>query len=271
MSNTKLKGKLILLTGASGGIGQAIARRLAMQGAQLILVGRSSTVLHSLAAELNSTTKTNNAFVLQADITSNDGREIVRTALLALQQPLDGLINCAGIGLFGTLQDSDPEKIDQLITTNITSLILLTRLSLPFLNSAGSRVLTIGSSFGGLGYPCFSIYCATKFAQRGFSQALRRELGGSNIQVAYLAPRATRTSLNSEAVCAMNNALGNTTDEPKVVAMAVEKMLLSKKMRDTNMGWPERFYLFVNSIFPQIIDEALRKKLSLIFHYAKGA
>jgi short-subunit dehydrogenase len=270
MSNTKLKGKLILLTGASGGIGQAIARRLAMQGAQLILVGRSTTILHSLAAELNSTTNTNNACVLQADITSSDGREVIRTALLALQQPLDGLINCAGISLFNTLQDSDPEKINQLILTNVTSLILLTRLSLPFLNNAGSRILTIGSSFGGLGYPCFSIYCATKFAQRGFSQALRRELAGSNIQVAYLAPRATRTSLNSDAVCAMNTALGNATDEPEVVARAVEKMLLAKKMRDTNIGWPERFYLFVNSLFPRIIDQALRKQLPLIFHYAKG-
>ena len=141
----KLNGKLILLTGASGGIGQAIARRLAAQGAQLMLVGRSTQILHSLARELDI--QTNNGFVLQADISTHDGRETIRTALLALQRPLDGLINCAGINVFGLLADIEPEKIEQLITTNVTAPILLTRLALPFLNVNESRILTIGSSF----------------------------------------------------------------------------------------------------------------------------
>jgi len=264
----KLKGKLILLTGASGGIGRAIAQRLAAQGAQLILVGRATQVLHTLARELNI--QRNNGFVLHADIATNWGRETIRTALLALQRPLDGLINCAGINVFGLLADVEPEKIEQLITTNIVAPILLTRLALPFLNINEARILTIGSSFGGLGYPGFSVYCASKFAQRGFSEALRRELSDSKIQVAYLAPRATNTRLNSDAVSAMNRELGNATDEPEVVALAVEKMLLAKQMRDRNMGWPERLFLRINSIFPSLIDSALRKQLSVIRRYAQG-
>ncbi|WP_049630425.1 SDR family oxidoreductase [Cellvibrio sp. pealriver] len=262
-----LKGKLILLTGASGGIGQAIARRLAAQGARLILVGRSTEQLNVLARELR--VLVNEGFVLQADITQHSGRETIRTALLALQEPLDALINCAGVNLFGFLEDSDPDTVAQLINTNVTATILLTQLTLPFLHKSTGRILNIGSSFGSLGYPGFSVYCASKFALRGFSEALRRELGDSNIQVAHLAPRATNTSLNSDAVCAMNRELGNAMDEPDIVAAQVEIMLSAKRMRDRNVGWPERLFLRINSIVPRIIDNALRGQLPIIRRYAQ--
>lgn len=264
----KLKGKLILLTGASGGIGQAIARRLAAQGARLILVGRSTQQLNALARELH--VLVNEGFILQADITSRNGRETIRTALLALQEPLDALINCAGVNLFGMLEDNEPEAIEQLIATNVTATILLTQLVLPSLNKNSGRIVNIGSSFGGLGYPGFSAYCASKFALRGFSEALRRELSDSPIQVAYLAPRATNTSLNSDAVYAMNRELGTAMDEPEIVAAQLESMLSAPSMRDRNIGWPERLFVRINSIFPRIIDNALRGQLPVIRRHAQS-
>ncbi len=265
----KLKGKLILLTGASGGIGKAIARRLSAQGARLILVGRSTQQLNTLARELN--VLANQGFVLQADITSRSGRDTIRTALLALQEPLDALINCAGVNLFGLLEDNDPEAIEQLINTNVIATILLTQLVQPFVNINSGRIVNIGSSFGGLGYPGFSAYCASKFALRGFSEALRRELSDSQIQVAHLAPRATNTSLNSDAVYAMNRELGTAMDEPDVVAAQLELMLTAKRMRDRNIGWPERLFLRINSIFPRIIDNALRGQLPIIRRHAQAS
>lgn len=264
----KLTGKLVLLTGASGGIGQAIARRLAQQGARLILVGRSGLRLNSLAHELN--VFANKGFVLQADITTHAGRETIRTALMALQQPLDVMINCAGINLFGFLPNNDPQEIEQLVATNVTAPILLTRLAMPFMSRDDGRILNIGSSFGGLGYPGFSAYCASKFALRGFSEALRRELLDTHVQVAYLAPRATKTELNSDAVCAMNRELGNAMDEPEVVAVYVERMLCAKRMRDRNIGWPERLFLGINSLVPYLIDKALRSQLPVISRYSRS-
>ena len=264
----KLKGKLILLTGASGGIGQAIARRLAAQGARLILVGRSTQQLNALARELH--VLVNEGFILQADITSRNGRETIRTALLALKEPLDALVNCAGVNLFGMLEDNEPEAIEQLIATNVTATILLTQLVLPSLNKNSGRIVNIGSSFGGLGYPGFSAYCASKFALRGFSEALRRELSDSPIQVAYLAPRATNTSLNSDAVYAMNRELGTAMDEPEIVAAQLESMLSAPSMRDRNIGWPERLFVRINSIFPRIIDNALRGQLPVIRRHAQS-
>lgn len=264
----KLQDKIILLTGASGGIGQAIAKRLAAKGARLILVGRSMENLTNLAQELNVLAK--KGFVLRADITTHVGRETIRTALAALQQPLDALINCAGINLFGLLEETAPQNIEKLFATNVTAPILLTRQVLPFMNKNDGRILNIGSSFGNLGFPGYSAYCASKFALRGFSEALRRELGDSHLQVAYLAPRATKTALNSDVVCAMNRELGNAMDEPDVVAAYVEKMLTATRMRDRNIGWPERLFLRINSVLPQLIDLALRGKLPIIRRYAQS-
>lgn len=262
-----LHGKIVLLTGASGGIGRAIAQRLATEGAILILVGRSLPALQQLAQELDL--QANNGFVLEADITTHAGREKIRTALVALPQAVDVLINCAGISLFGLLTDNAPEAIEQVINTNVTASILLTRLVLPFLHQQQARMLTVGSSFGGLGYPAFAVYCASKFALRGFSEALRRELGDSHIQVGYLAPRATNTAINSPVIMAMNKALGNAMDEPDLVAKVAVKMLLAAQMRDRNIGWPERLFLRINSIFPRIVDAALIKHLPIIRRYAK--
>lgn len=263
----KVKGKLILLTGATGGIGKAIAEKLVAQGARLILVGRSTEHLHSVARQL--AISANDGFVLQADISQHDGRETIRTAIIAMQEPLDVLINCAGVNLFGMLEDNDPASIEQLINTNVTATILLTRLMLEFLNKKNGRIINIGSSFGSLGYPGFSVYCASKFALRGFTEAMRRELSDGKIQIACLAPRATNTSLNSDAVCAMNKELGNAMDEPEFVAAQVTAMLSAKYMRDRNIGWPEKLFLRINNIFPRIIDQALGKQLSVIRRYAQ--
>jgi short-subunit dehydrogenase len=263
-----LRDKVYVLTGATGGIGQAIAKRLAKQGSRLILIGRSESALNTLIESLGQNSK--GCSFIVADISSHEGREAILTALLELKTPLNGLINCAGINHFSFLTDTDPALIEKIFATNVTAPILLTRLVMPFLNISDARILQIGSSFGALGYAGFSAYCASKFALRGFTQALRRELADTRIQIAYLAPRATQTTLNTDAICAMNKELGVAMDDPDVVAEQVEQMLLSKKMRDRNIGWPERLFIRINSVFPAFIDMALRKQLPIISRYAKN-
>lgn len=265
----KLTNKLILLTGASGGIGEAIAHRLTKSGARVILVGRSAEKLQHLAASLDLHAR--GGFVLQADLTTHGGREKIRTALIALQQPLDVLINCAGVSQFNFLSDSDPAAIENLVATNITAPILLTRLVMPFLNQQEAKIINVGSTFGALGYPGFSVYCASKFALRGFNEALRRELADTPIQLGYLAPRATRTKLNTDSICAMNRDLGNAMDEPEMVAMKLQKMLMAKHIRDCSLGFPENIFLWINRIFPRLIDFVLRYQLPIIRRYATPA
>lgn len=262
-----LKGKTILLTGATSGIGEAIARQLSECGSRLILVGRSDNNLKYMARELRLAKS--NGFTLQADIATYAGRETIRTALIALENPIDVLINCAGISLFGFLEDNQPVDIEKMINTNVTATILLTQQVLPFLNKDQGRILIVGSSFGALGFPGFAAYCASKFALRGFAEALRRELADSKIQVAHIAPRATNTRFNSDAVVELNDALGNNVDEPEDVALAVENLLSMRNIHDVNLGWPERLFLRINAIFPRLIDNALRGKLPLIRSFAR--
>lgn len=263
----ELKGKTLLLTGATGGIGEAIAKQLTECGSRLILVGRSDKNLKNIAHELHLAE--HNGFTLQADITTHAGRETIRTALIALENPIDVLINCAGVSLFGFLEDNQPADIEKMINTNVTATILLTQQILPFLNKDQGRILIVGSSFGALGFPGFAAYCASKFALRGFAEALRRELAGSKIQVAHIAPRATNTRLNSDAVIGLNNALGNSVDEPESVALAVENLLSMRNIHNVNLGWPERLFLGINAIFPRLIDKALRGKLPIIRSFAR--
>lgn len=264
----RLDDKLILLTGATGGIGAAIARRLAAAGARLILVGRSAERLRAVTTAIGPSPRTH--VCVPADITTATGRAAIRAVLASQPQRLDALVNAAGTNAFSLLADTAPTDIESMLATNITAPILLTQLVLPFLEVTDGRIVLIGSSFGGIGYPGFSSYCASKFAVRGFTEALRRELGDSALQVACLAPRATRTPLNSEAVCALNAALGNATDPPERVAEMVERMLLAKRMRDRAIGWPERFFLRLNALFPGLVDGALRKQLATIKGFARA-
>lgn len=265
----RLQDRLVVLTGASGGIGAAIAERLAARGARLILVGRSAPRLQAVRQALPPRQMPHRCVV--ADLATAAGREAVRAEVASLAVPLFALVNGAGVSHFALLRDAPPADIEAQLATNIVAPILLTQLLLPGLSSGPARIVNIGSSFGGIGYPGFAGYCASKFALRGFTEALRRELADSPVQVAYLAPRATRTPLNSEAVSAMNASLGNATDPAERVARQVESMLLAPVMRDRAMGWPERLFLRINAIFPRLVDGALRRQLATIKRFATAA
>lgn len=265
MTTPRLAGHTILLTGASGGIGAAIARRLARHGARLVLVARSAAGLDGVRAALPAAGAPH--LCVAADVTAPSGRDAIRAALAPLGV-LHALINNAGISRFALLSDATPEQVEAQLATNVAAPILLAQLVLPLLERAGGRIVNVGSSFGGIGYPGYSTYCASKFALRGFTEALRRELGDSTVQVAYLAPRATRTALNGAAVDALNAALGNATDPPQRVAACVERMLLAPVMRDAAIGWPERVVLRVNALFPALVDGVLRRQLATIKRYA---
>lgn len=259
-----LRDRIVVLTGASGGIGGAIARRLADAGARLLLVGRSAAALEALHRTLAHGSA--HATVV-ADLTSAVGRDALAQAVSAQGGRIDALVNAAGVSRFGWLADVPADALEAQIATNVLAPVLVTQRLLPTLAPRG-RILNVGSSFGGIGYPGFSTYCASKFALRGFTEALRRELADTGIQVACLAPRATRTALNGGAVCAMNEALGNATDPPERVAAVVERMLRAPRMRDRAIGWPERLFLRLNAVFPALVDGALRKQLPRIKRFA---
>ena len=254
-----ISGKTILLTGATGGIGQAIAQELADSGARLILVSRDYDALLQLKAQLPGEHK-----VCSTDITDPAALNHLLT-FCQQQGPLHGLVNGAGISQFALCETQDYAAQ---LKVNLLAPMQLCQLLLPQLQQQKEAfIVNIGSAFGSIGYPGFSGYCASKFGLRGFTEALKRELAQSHVKVLYFAPRATDTSINSAAVVAMNQQLGNQMDSPKQVALALLAQLKASQSRRF-LGWPEQIFVRLNAIFPALVDKALQKKLAVIEKYA---
>lgn len=259
----------ILITGASGGIGAALAQALASEHASLLLHGRNQQALDALAEECR---QRGAAEVLTccADLASATGREQL-VSCVGLDFPnLDTLINNAGISRFQLFDQQPPEQIEQLINTNITAPILLTRALIgPLLNTPGEApvILNIGSAFGAIGFPGYSTYCASKGAIRLFSESLRREYGDTPLRVQYLAPRATRTRINSDRANAMTSATGSAIDSPERVAQAALKLLRSGRAQAA-VGWPEKLLVRLNGLRPELISRVLSKQLGKIKTFA---
>ena len=263
----RVEGRTVLLTGATGGIGRALALVLARAGARLVLVARDAAALEQLARALPAQGQPH--LWQAADLVEEKDR--LRLRELSNEAQVSMLINNAGASALSFLQDTTYESIERQLTLNLAVPVLLTRLLLPqLLAQRDAAVVNIGSAFGSIGYPGFSVYCASKFGLRGFSEALRRELADTSVRVLHVAPRATRTALNSEQVVAMNHALGNAMDDPVDVARQVLQRIERARWGSVVLGWPERLYAFINAVLPAMTDSTLRKQLPVIRRFARA-
>jgi len=259
----RLEGATCVLTGAAGGIGSALAKSLADAGVRLILAGRHNETLEGLRADLSPDS------VLES-CAGNLTDALVQESLCQAARSGGAtiLINLCGCNAFGLLQEQDPQDVERLITTNLTAPIQLTQRLLPhLLQQPEAMIVNVGSTFGALGFPGYAVYSASKFGLRGFSEALARELADGPINVVYVSPRATRTSMNPAAVSALNAELGNAEDEPEIVAAAIVSAM-RRRARRTGIGWPEKFFSGLNQIAPAVVDKALSRQLSTIKRFA---
>ena len=256
-----IQGKRVLLTGATGGIGKAMLQLLLVSGAEVVVTGRDETALNQLASAAQG-----RVYPFAADLNDEQNRQALY-ALCAAAGGIDILINNAGISQFSAHTEQD---FAALITTNLLSPMQLTQLFMPMLKQRAGTVLNVGSTFGSIGYAGFSGYCASKFGLRGYTEALQRELADSKVQVLYLAPRATRTAINSPEVDALNQALGQGVDLPEQVAKALIEQLVNGDKR-RYLGTAENIFIRLNALLPGLVDRALGSKLKQIKQYFRSA
>jgi len=251
-----------ILTGASGGIGGAVARALAPRADYLMVVGRRRDALEALQRELG----VSRTHVVCGDLCERSTREAVRSCAERLGG-VNLLVNNAGSSDFRAFAQQGEDDIRQLLEANLLAPMLLTRELLPLLLAQPrAQVVNVGSIFGYIGFPGFASYCTGKFGLRGFSQALRRELADTAVEVRYFAPRATRTAINPDAVTAMNRELGNAEDAPEMVAREFMSFLGTRAW-ERKLGAKERFFVLMNNLFPAVPDKALRGQLPVIRKY----
>lgn len=262
----------IVLTGAAGGLGSAIARQLFDEGASLLLVGRSEGPLLALAQSLNAGAGDRaRVDALVVDVTTEHGRAAIIDAAQA--RGANVLINNAAVAAFGPAQALDAELAHRVVDTNIAAPMLLTAGMLPMLlTRPQAHVLNVGSTLGSLGVPGFSAYAASKAALRIYTEALRRELADTRVRVQYYAPRAIDTSFNSPQVQAFNQATGSASDPPEAIARGVSRMLQSAS-RQRFAGGFESIAARLNGLCPEWLDSAFAKhrRALMSLKFPKGA
>lgn len=252
-----LSGSLALITGAGSGIGRALAIEAARRGAGVALVGRRAERLKETRLCLVNGAE---CLIVPGDVTSRGDRRAIRDMIAKQWGSLDILVNNAGIVTGGPLGEIRDSELERLMVTNVMAPIAVTRDMLPLLlKGAPSRVVNVGSMLGDIGCPMFTAYTASKFALRGLSSALRRELKSFDIGVTYAAPRGARTDA-TKAIAPLIETLKMPLDDTGVIA----RRIWDAVERGRNTAYPpgrERAFLFLERLFPAVVDRALTTQL----------
>jgi len=255
---------VILVTGASSGIGAAVARLFANQDYRVSLAARRLDRLIALAGEIDSTGE--HSLVVQADLTRyEDIQKLVAKTMDQFGQ-VDVLVNNAGFGRIKWLEELDPvEDIQAQIQINLIATILVAREVLPhMIQRRSGHIINMGSMGGLVASPTYTIYSASKFGLRGFTEALRREVGVYDVHVSGIFPGAVNTEFKQHA--GINRKTGRTTPdslllEPEQVARAVLSVV-RRPRRDLIIPWQMRLTVWMNILFPGIVDRIIENSFT---------
>jgi uncharacterized protein len=190
--------KTALITGASGGIGEALAHEMAQDGYNLVLAARSLPKLEALAAALAKQHKIK-AIAIAADLESTQGAEALFNAVKAQGITLSAVVNNAGYGLFGEFKDSKLEPELAMMQLNMGSLVLLSKRFMPDLIATRGKLMNVASTAAFQPGPYMAVYYATKAFVLSFSEAIASELSGTGVSVTALCPGPTASGFQDKA------------------------------------------------------------------------
>jgi NADP-dependent 3-hydroxy acid dehydrogenase YdfG len=255
--STSLKDKVVLITGASSGFGEDAARLFAQEGCKVVVAARRIERLQNLAFSIQD--QGGEAIAVPMDVTNHDEINVMVKTAVDLYGHIDILFNNAGFGRLSWLENLDPERdIETQIQVNLTGLIQTTRAVLPYMLKRGEgHVINMSSVAGWIAPSTYTIYSATKFGVRGFTDALRREVKPFGIDVSGIYPGPAKTEFGQHTgnhpmrKSALRKYFPSMTSE--YVARRVVD-LAKRPRRALIIPWYYRIAIFGDAVMPWLVD-----------------
>jgi NAD(P)-dependent dehydrogenase (short-subunit alcohol dehydrogenase family) len=262
-----LRDKVVLITGASAGIGAELARQCAAQGARVALAARDAARLEQVAAECRA--QGGEAWCVAGDVSVEaDCRRLVE-ATVAHYGGLDVLVNNAGLGASGRFEEvTDLTVFDRLMRVNYLGAVWCTAHALPHLKARRGLIVGISSLTGLTGVPKRTAYAATKHAMAGFFDSLRIELQGSGVDVTMVYPGFVFSEINQRALSPDGTPFGSrgyvrkpgeTMETDQCVRLIVRAM--TRRDRDLVMTWRGKVGRLLKLVAPSLVDTIARRAI----------
>ncbi|WP_020059469.1 SDR family NAD(P)-dependent oxidoreductase [Bacillus sp. 123MFChir2] len=261
--NRRLQDKVIVITGASSGIGEELAMQAADQGAIPVLIARTEEKLRELKQKIETTYRTScHYYVL--DVSNEKEVELVFTQVLQDIGSVDILVNNAGFGVFKTFVDASVQEVKDMFDVNVFGLVACTKAVLPYMIERNSgHIVNIASLAGKIATPKSSAYAATKHAVLGFTNSLRMELVNTNITVTAINPGPIDT--NFHTIADQSGTYVKSVEryilKPHYVAQQIVKAIETKK-REVNLPKWMSLGPIVFSLFPGLFERVAGRSLS---------
>ena len=257
----ELRGARILITGASGGIGCALAEQAARAGARVALTARSADKLDALAGRL--TAEGADAAAFPADLIMDADRRRLLEAVAERFDGLDVLVNNAGVGSFGHFADGTEAVLRQVMELNFFAPAELMRLAVPLLTRGRQpAMVNVASMCGRRGMPAWTEYSASKFALCGLTEALRAEFVRFDIDVLLVVPGLTQSGLWGSLLrkdARMKYPFERRPAGGRSGARA-SCGALRRNRAETVLGWDARWMLRINRFFPRLLDRLIARQ-----------
>ncbi len=254
----ELRGSVVVVTGASAGIGRATAIACARRGARVVLAARRIDRLNDVAEAITGTG--GEALAVRCDVGQlADINELVRATLERFGR-IDVLVNNAGFGFSGTIEDTPDDVMRELLEVNYLSAFRLTRAVLPIMRKQRSgHIVNVSSVVGKISFPFHGAYSATKFAMCAMTEALRGELSGSGVTATAVLPASTRTEFfdAQQSIGDHSAAPAGPQQSAERVARAIVRSV-NHPTPEVNLVAPMRLAFGLNAFFPILRDMAGR-------------
>ncbi|RAK00459.1 short-subunit dehydrogenase [Larkinella arboricola] len=260
-----MKGKVVLITGASSGIGRALAFAFGRQQARIVICARRVESLETVSQELTRSGIENVG--IQADVSVEEDVRKLIDATIERYGRLDILINNAGITMRSMVLDMEPDVIRKVMDINFMGTVYATRYALPHILKTRGSIVGISSIAGYRGLPVRSGYSASKFAMNGFLEALRTELLNTGVHVLVACPGFTTSNIRYSALNSEGQVAGETVRDETQMMSAEEcadhiLKAVKRRKRDLILTAQGKLVVFLNKLFPAFTDRMVYKTLA---------